>query len=80
MNCQRPVKNEKTNKWEVWDFSYEENGERHYELHEPDFAKATIDNIPKSKKTFKLTLNKDELYNLFSLSEFRKSRLKQIIK
>lgn len=27
-------KNEETGKWEVWDFAYEENGERHYELHE----------------------------------------------
>ncbi len=26
MDCQRPTKNEKTNKWEVWDFAYEENG------------------------------------------------------
>ena len=34
MDCQRPVKNEKSNKWEVWDFAYEEDGERHYELHE----------------------------------------------
>ena len=34
MDCQRPTKNEKTNKWEVWDFAYEENGERYYELHE----------------------------------------------
>lgn len=34
MDCQRPIKNEKTNKWEVWDFAYEENGERYYELHE----------------------------------------------
>lgn len=46
-------------------------------------AKSTIDNIFKSYNTkrggFELTLNKDELYSLFSLSEFRKSRLKQII-
>jgi hypothetical protein len=34
MNCERPVKNEETGKWEVWDFAYLENGERHYELHE----------------------------------------------
>jgi hypothetical protein len=34
MDCQRPIKNEKTNKWEVWDFAYEENGERFYEVHE----------------------------------------------
>ena len=34
MNCQRPVKNKETNKWEVWDFSHIENSERHYELHE----------------------------------------------
>lgn len=34
MNCQRPVYNEKTNRWEVWDFAYVENDERYYELHE----------------------------------------------
>ena len=34
MNCERPIKNEKKNKWEVLDFAYEENGERYYELHE----------------------------------------------
>lgn len=34
MDCQRPVKNKKTNKWEVWDFAYEEDGKRYYELHE----------------------------------------------
>ncbi len=34
MNCQRPTKNEKTNKWEVWDFAYEDNVKRYYELHE----------------------------------------------
>jgi hypothetical protein len=34
MNCERPIENEKTNKWEVWDFAYEEKGERHYEVHE----------------------------------------------
>jgi hypothetical protein len=34
MDCQRPTKNEETGKWEVWDFAYEENGERYYELHE----------------------------------------------
>lgn len=28
MDCQRPIKNEKTGKWEVWDFAYRENGER----------------------------------------------------
>ena len=33
MDCQRPVKNKETNQWEVWDFAYEENGERYYELH-----------------------------------------------
>jgi hypothetical protein len=33
MDCQRPVKNNETNKWEVWDFAYEENGERYYEQH-----------------------------------------------
>lgn len=34
MKCQRPVKNEETGKWEVWDFAYIENNERYYELHE----------------------------------------------
>ena len=34
MNCQRPEYNQETNKWEVWDFSHIENGERHYEKHE----------------------------------------------
>ena len=34
MDCQRPIKNKETGKWEVWDFAYEENGERYYELHE----------------------------------------------
>ena len=34
MDCQRPVKNKETNKWEVWDFAYVENNERMYELHE----------------------------------------------
>lgn len=34
MDCQRPVKNKKTNMWEVYDFVYVENNERHYELHE----------------------------------------------
>jgi len=33
MDCQRPVKNKKTNQWEVWDFAYIEKGERHYEVH-----------------------------------------------
>lgn len=33
MNCQRPIKNNDTGKWEVWDFAYEENNERFYELH-----------------------------------------------
>jgi hypothetical protein len=33
MDCQRPVKNKETNKWEVWDFAYVENNERMYELH-----------------------------------------------
>jgi hypothetical protein len=33
MDCQRPVKNKETNMWEVWDFAYQENGERYYELH-----------------------------------------------
>ena len=28
------IKNNETGKWEVWDFAYEENGERYYELHE----------------------------------------------
>ena len=34
MDFQKPVKNKGTNKWEVWDFAYVENGERFYELHE----------------------------------------------
>ena len=34
MDCQRPIKNKETGKWGVWDFAYEENGERYYELHE----------------------------------------------
>ena len=34
MDCQRPVKNEETGKWDVWDFDYEENGERYYERHQ----------------------------------------------
>jgi hypothetical protein len=33
MNCQIPIKNEETGKWEVWDFSYEEKDERYYEVH-----------------------------------------------
>lgn len=33
MECQRPVQNKETNEWYVWDFAYEENGERFYELH-----------------------------------------------
>lgn len=33
MDCQKPVKNPNTSKWEVWDFAYEEKGERHYEVH-----------------------------------------------
>jgi hypothetical protein len=43
MDCQRPIKNEKTNMWEVWDFSYEEDGERYYELHEYFEYKDAID-------------------------------------
>ena len=31
MDCQRPLKNKETNKWEVWDFAYVENNERMYE-------------------------------------------------
>jgi len=34
MDCQRPVKNKETNKWEVWDYSYTENNVRWYEHHE----------------------------------------------
>lgn len=34
MNCQRPIKNEETGKWEVWDFAYKEKGEMYYEVHE----------------------------------------------
>ena len=33
MKCERPIYNPETKKWEVWDFAYEEVGERHYELH-----------------------------------------------
>lgn len=28
------IGDERFGKWEVWDFAYEENGERYYELHE----------------------------------------------
>jgi len=34
MKTQYPTKNLKTGKYEIWDFAYEENGERFYELHE----------------------------------------------
>lgn len=34
MDCQKPVKDESTGKWIVWDFAYEEKGERYYEKHE----------------------------------------------
>lgn len=34
MKMQRPVKDKETNKWLVWDFAYEEDGHRYYELHE----------------------------------------------
>ena len=33
MDCQRPIWNKDTGKWEVWDFAYVENDERHYEVH-----------------------------------------------
>ena len=33
MKCERPIYNPETKQWEVWDFAYEENGERYYELH-----------------------------------------------
>ena len=33
MDCQRPIFNSETNKYEVWDFAYEEDGERFYEIH-----------------------------------------------
>ena len=33
MDCQKPNRNPYTNQWEVWDFAYEEAGERHYEVH-----------------------------------------------
>ena len=33
MDCQRPVYDDKTNRWEVWDFAYEEGGVRMYERH-----------------------------------------------
>jgi hypothetical protein len=34
MDCQRPIKNKETGRWEVWVFAYEEDGERYYERHE----------------------------------------------
>lgn len=34
MDCQRPIKNEETGKWEVWDFAYQIQDEWFYELHE----------------------------------------------
>lgn len=43
MDCQRPVLNKETNKWEVWDFSHIKNGERYYELHEFFTFKEAID-------------------------------------
>jgi len=43
MDCQRPVKNKETNKWEVWDFAYVENNERMYELHEFSSPKEAIE-------------------------------------
>ena len=33
MKCRRPEYNHTSGQWAVWDFSYEENGERYYELH-----------------------------------------------
>lgn len=54
MNCQRPVKNEKSNKWEVLDFSYEENGERYYELHEFFEYKDAIDFLENKKSKTKI--------------------------
>jgi len=43
MDCQRPVKNKETNKWEVWDFAYMEGADRMYELHEFFTYKEAID-------------------------------------
>lgn len=43
MNTQRPIKNKKTNKWEVWDFAYEEDSERYYEAHRFFSYKEAID-------------------------------------
>lgn len=31
---QRPVRDKETNKWLVWDFAYEKDGHKYYELHE----------------------------------------------
>jgi hypothetical protein len=33
MKAERPIYNEQTNQWEIWDFVYEENNEKYYELH-----------------------------------------------
>lgn len=30
----KPIYNKKTNKWEIWDFSYEEKGEKFYTHYE----------------------------------------------
>jgi hypothetical protein len=43
MDCQRPIYNEETQKWEVWDFAYEEDGERFYEHHDFFEFKDAID-------------------------------------
>jgi hypothetical protein len=57
MNCQRPIKNKESGKWEVWDFTYEEDGGRYYELHEFWIYKDAIEfwkiRNPKTKDNIK---------------------------
>ena len=43
MKTERPIYNEHTNQWEIWDFAYEENEERHYEVHKFWSYKEAID-------------------------------------
>ena len=49
MKCERPIYNPETKQWEVWDFSYEENGERYYELHPFWTFKEAIDFLETNK-------------------------------
>lgn len=56
MDRQRPIRNLETGMWEVWDFAYEEDGVRYYDLHTFwDFKDAikfwNITNKKKSKKS-----------------------------